>query len=275
MTEASPYRMYGNEGMNKTALVVGWAEDAGKLGVKTADYLIEGLGCREVGEIVPEGFFPMSGVNVEDDVALFPSSRFYANEKHDVVVFKSNVPRVDWFRFLNALLDAAKSGFGVTELYTLGAMVSASAHTMPRQLVSVVNSVEMKSRLEPFNVTNNTDYETPPGQKPTLSSYLLWVAGQRGVQAAALWVPVPYYLVSIDDPRALRRLVYFFNSRFEMNIDLATIDNEIAEQSRKISNLFEKSPEIEKLVRRLETGEGISNEETEMVAREMMEFLRK
>ena len=47
------------------------------------------------------------------------------------------------------------------------------------------------------------------------------------------------------------------------------------EQSLKIARLYEKSPQIEASVRKLETGEGLSNEETETVAREMMDYLKK
>jgi predicted ATP-grasp superfamily ATP-dependent carboligase len=274
LSDGPAFRILGETSLRKGTLVIGWSEDAGKLGVRATEYLIQGLGCRERGEIPPEGFFPMAGVNVEDDVAQFPESRFYADDSHDLVIFKSNVPRSDWHRFLNALLDGAQTAFGIKEIYTVGAMVSASAHTMPRQLVSVVNSREMRTALEPFDKAGNTDYETPPGQKPTLSSYLLWMARQRGIPAATLWVPVPYYLVSIDDPRALRRLLYFFNSRFDLGIDFTKIESEISAQSERIASLFQKSPEIEGFVRKLETGEGLSNEETEKVARQMLDYLK-
>jgi proteasome assembly chaperone (PAC2) family protein len=173
------------------------------------------------------------------------------------------------------VLDIAVKECNVTEIYTLGAMVAASAHTMPRLLISVVNSKDMKEQLAPFDVSGDTDYETQPGQKPTLSSYLLWLARQRGIPAANLWVPVPYYLVPVDDPRACKRLVQFFNSKLGLGIDLASLDAEVAAQIKTIAALFEKSPEIEKLVRRLEIGEALTGEENEKLARDMMDFLKK
>jgi hypothetical protein len=88
-------------------------------------------------------------------------------------------------------------------------------------------------------------------------------------------VPVPYYLVSLDDPRARKRLLDFFNVRFSLGIDLRDLDAEVMEQNGKIGQLFQKSPEIEGYVRKLETGEGLETEESEKLAREIDEFLKK
>jgi predicted ATP-grasp superfamily ATP-dependent carboligase len=267
-------KFYDRPTLQNSALVVGWKEDASRLATCVADYLIQGLGCREFGEILPEGFFPMAGVSVEDDVAQFPESKFYGSSQHNLVICKSNIPRAEWYRFINTLLDAAQE-CGVREIYTLGAMVAASAHTMPRTLISIMNSGATREELEPFNVISDTDYETPPGQKPTMSSYLLWIARQRGITAVNLWVPVPYYLLPVDDPRACKRIVYFFNSKLDLGIDFTILDAEIAEQNRKIAGLFEKSPDIEALVRKLEVGEGLDSSESEKLAREVLEHLKK
>jgi proteasome assembly chaperone (PAC2) family protein len=236
--------------------------------------MMRDLRCREFGEILPEGFFPMAGISVDDDVAQFPESKFYESSPHNVIVFKSNIPRVEWNKFLNSLLDAAQE-CGVREMYTLGAMVSASAHTAPRVLISIVNSGSIRSELEPFNVVSNTDYETPLGQKPTMSSYLLWLARQRGMMAVNLWVPVPYYLVPVDDPRACKRILYFFNSKFDLGVDFTRIDADIAEQNNKIALLFEKLPDVEAMVRKLEMGEGLDGAQSEKLASEVLEYLKK
>lgn len=275
MSTEPSVRIYEKPNLNKPALITGWVEDAGGLGASTADYIVSKLGCREFGEIMPEGFFPMAGVVVVDDVAQFPESKFYVSEKHNLVVFKSNTPRAEWYRFLNAVLDVAQEDCGVNEVYSLGAMVSYSAHTTPRLLISVVNSNELKVKLEPYGLVSNTDYETPPGQKPTLNSYLIWVARKRGISAANLWIPVPYYLVPLDDPRARKKLIDFVNARFNLSIDQGDLDNEIAGQNQRISQLFQKSPEVEGYVGKLETGEGLNAEEGEKLAHEMAEFLKK
>jgi proteasome assembly chaperone (PAC2) family protein len=267
-------RLSGSPDLKGSVLIVAWAEDAGSLGVRTADYLIESLDCREFGEILPEGFFPMGGVNVVDDVARFPESKFYVCDSNNLVILKSSIPRMGWHRFLTSVLDVAQRDCGVKEIYTMGAMISSAAHTVPRLLISIVNNREIKAALEPHNVMADNDYESPPGQKPTLSAYLAWLAGQRGIAAVNLWVPVPYYLVPIDDPRSVKRLVYFFNSKYELGVDFTALDAVIVEQNNRIARLFEKSPEIKNMVRKLEVGEGLDGEESERLAREITEALK-
>jgi predicted ATP-grasp superfamily ATP-dependent carboligase len=269
------FRLQGEHRLVKPALIVAWAEDASNLGTRTVDYLIEALGCREFGEILPEGFFPMAGVNVVDDVAQFPKSKFYVSDESNLVLFRSNIPRTGWHGFLDAVLDVAGHDCDVSEIYTLGAMISPAAHTVPRLLISIVNKQEIKADLDPYNVMTGTDYETPPGQKPTLSSYLIWLARQREIRGVNLWVPVPYYLISADDPRACKRLVYFFNTKYNLGVDFTKLDDQIAQQNDRIARLFERSPESEAFVRRLETGDVLDGEESEKLAREMAEALKQ
>lgn len=273
-SKASDYRITGKYEMESRALIVGWIDDASKIGERTLDYLIAGTGCQPCAEVLPEGFFPMAGVSVEDDVAQFPECMFYGSSQHNLLVFKSSIPRSDWFRFLTAVLNVAEK-FGVREVFTMGAMVSAAAHTMPRVLVGVVNDSEMKKSLEPYNVMTAADFQTPSGQKPAFSSYLSWVARQRYVDVVNLWVPVPFYLVPVADPRASKRLIYFFNDRYKLGLDFTSIDEEISIQNRKISELYRASPEIEAFVRRLETGGELETEQSEKLVQEVSEYLRK
>ncbi|MBN1376584.1 MAG: PAC2 family protein [Dehalococcoidia bacterium] len=274
MNFSEAVKFHEKPAFHNAVLIVGWLEDASSLAKWTADYLVTNLKCGELGEIDPERFFPMTGVSVENNVAQFPECKFYGCGLKDLVIFLSNIPRIEWYRFLNVLLQAARE-CDVREIYTLGAMISASAHTMPRQLIGIRNTEASKADLEPFSVLTSSDYETVPGQKPTMSSYLLWLARQQGIKAVNLWVPIPYYLLPINDPRACKRLIYFFNSKFDLGIDFRELDAEIAEQNRRISDLYAKSPHVEELVRKLEVGRGLDSDESEKLAKEMLQYLRK
>lgn len=268
------FNITGRPELNNPIMIVGWTEDASKIGVQTLNYIIEGTGCVPCAEILPEGYFPMAGVNVEDNIVRFPECIFYAGSEHNLLVFKSSVPRTDWYRFLHAALDVAES-YGVKVIYTVGAMMSVAAHTMPRVLVSIINAGEIKGELEPYNIMTGSDFETPPGQKPTFSSYLAWVARQRDITCINLWVPAPFYLVQAEDPRACKRLVYFFNDKYNLGINFSALDDKIAAQNRRIAKMYEASPDIEDFVRRLETGEGLDSEQTEKLVHDVSEFLRK
>ena len=275
MNPEPPFRVHDMPRLEKPVLITGWIEDAGMLGTRVIDYLVRKLNCREFGEILPEGFFPMASVMVEDDVAQFSESKFYVSDEHNLVIFKSNTPHSDWYRFLNTVLDISQNDCGVKEVYAMGAMVSPAAHTAPRLMLSVVNSSEMKDELSKCGVTVDMDYETSPGQKPTLNSYLIWVARRRGLDGASLWVPVPYYLVNVDDPRACKRYVDFFDRRFNLGIDMTELDDQMKEQNARIAQLFTQNPELEGYVRKLEISQPLEPDESEKLAQAMAEFLKQ
>lgn len=275
MSEKHAFEIYGEPEIESSSLVVGWSEDAGKLGTKVADYLNKKLGGEEFGEIEPADFFPLGGVSVEDDVAQFPESKFYwCREKH-LVILKSNQPGSEWHRFLNSVLDVAEDYCHAKELYTIGGMVSLAAHTSPRELLAVANSPEMREILSQYDLARGFDYETAPGQRPTLSSFLLWVAKRRKVAAASLWVPIPFYLVAAEDPRAWRKTVEFLDRRFGLGIDLGDLDEDVARQDEKIAELRSRSSEVDSYIRKLESNLGLTEEENEKLVKEVAEFLRR
>ena len=78
---------------------------------------------------------------------------------------------------------------------------------------------------------------------------------------AAIWVPVPFYLLSIDDPKAYRRTADFLSKRFDLNIDLSDIDEDIHKQNVKIARLANRFPELDDLFRKLESNITLTDDE--------------
>jgi predicted ATP-grasp superfamily ATP-dependent carboligase len=255
-------------------VVVVWNQDVGRLGPKVADYLARKLEGRELGEISPEGFFSLSGITVEGDVAQFPESKFYWCKDDNLVIFRSDIPRFDWYGFINLVLDIAEKYFKVKQICTVGGMVLPSAHTTPRTLLSVVNSTEVKKILSKYDIVDSMDYETREDQRPTFSSYLLWAAKMRDIPGACLWVPVPFYLMTVEDPQACKKVLEFFNRHLELNINFADIDNEVAEQNKKIAQARSQFPELDGYITKLESNLGLTADEGEKLVKEMDELLR-
>jgi len=275
LSQKHPFKIYEKPELQSSSLVICWSEDAGKLGPKVIDYLYEKLRCNEFAEIEPTEFFSLGGVSVKDDIAQFPESKFYCCQQKNLVIFKSDSPRSEWYRFLGSVLDVAEHYCHAKELYTVGGMVSPSAHTTPRELFAIANSLEMKKVLSQSDLARDFDYETPLGQRPTLSSYLLWLAKRRNMAGASLWVPVPFYLVSTEDPQACRKAVEFLESRFGLGMDLSDLDKEVARQNEEIAQARVGFPEIDNSIRKLEINLGLTHEESERLVKEIGEFLRK
>lgn len=275
MSAEYPFKIYAKPEFQSSSLIVGWAEDAGKLGSKVVDYLNRKLGGQELAEIEPVDFFSLGGVLVENDIAQLPESKFHHCQPYNLVIFKSSSPRAEWYKFLNLVLDVAEHYCHVKELYTVGGMVSFGAHTALRELFAIANSPEMKEVLSQYNLTRDMDYQTPPGQRPTLSSFLLWVAKKRNIAGASLWVPIPFYLVAMEDPQAWKKTLEFLDRRFDLKMDFTDLDEEIGRQNEKMAQVRIRFPEIDGYIRRLESNLSLTEEEGERLVKEIEESLRK
>lgn len=261
--------------MTSSTLIVSWIEDAADLGQNTADYLIEKLRCHEFAQIEPEGFFPLGGVSVDDDVAEFPESRFYCSEDAGMVIFKSSIPRADWYQFLSSILDVAEQYCAVKEIYTIGGMISWGPHTTPRSLMAVANSPEMKKTLIGHGLPMSMDFETPPGQRPTLNSFLMWTAQRRNLAGASLWVPVPFYLLSVEDPSSSRTLASFLDTALDLGIDFADLDSDIETQHEKLAQMRRKRPELDGYIVKIENNEALTREEGEKLVKGVELFFKQ
>lgn len=260
--------------LKNPSLVIGWSMDASKLGAKVTDYLNKKLGGQSFCEIEPIEFFPLGGVTIEDDLVQFPETKFYVCLEKNLVILKSPAPSYEWYNFLNLILDAAEYYCHVKELYAIGGMVSLGAHTAPRELLVTFNSSEMKDALGYYNFAGGGDYETPPGQRPTLNSFLLWAAKRRSIPGVSLWVPIPFYLITVDDPRAQRKVLEFFNQRFDLGLEFSDLDEEIRQQNQVIAEVRNSFPDIDESIRRLESNLRLSAEENQKLVKEIERFLK-
>ncbi len=261
--------------LQSPSMVVGWNLDASHLGLSVTDYLIERLGGQPFCEIEPVDFFSLGGVVVENDLVQFPETRFYACPDSELVVLRSTPPAYEWYRFLNLILDVAQQNYHVEEIYTIGGMVALGAHTAPRQLFATPNSAEFRDVLSDYQVTRDMDYESPPGQQPTLNSYLSWTAKVRSIPAANLWVPIPFYLLSVEDPRAQRVVLEFLARRLDLLIDLSGVDEEIRKQNEKMGRLRANLPEVDNSISKLESNVRLSEGENEDLVKQVERFLRE
>jgi len=270
-----PFRLWRQPELQNPSLVVGWSADAGKLGAKVTDYLNKKLGGQSFCEIEPVEFSPLAGVTIEDDLIQFPETKFYSCPKNDLVILRSDPPSYEWYKFLTLILDIAEHYCHVKELYTIGGTVSLGAHTTPRELLGTFNSLELKSALSQYNLARNLDYETPPGQRPTVNSFLLWVAKRRNIPGVNLWVPIPFYLVAVDDPKAQKMVLEFLNQRFELRLDFSDLDEEISRRNERIAQVRTRIPEIDEYITRLESNLRLSEDENERLVKEIERCLKE
>jgi proteasome assembly chaperone (PAC2) family protein len=270
----SPLKFPGHSGHQNTSLIVGWGSDAGKLGESVVDFIIEKLGGQQFYEIGPEEYFTLGGVTIEDDLVQFPESRFYICPRHDLVIFKSTPPVFEIYQFLNRVLDFAEQECKVKNIYTIGGMVSLNTHTAPRKMLGTFSSAEVKEELSAYEIDSNADFETPPGQKPTLNIFLLWVSRKRHLNGVNLWMPVPFYLMAVDDPKSQKQMLEFLNHRFNLGIDLSSFDQATIKQNMKLNQIRNLYPDIDDYMTRLEGNLTLSEDENIKLVEQVEEHLK-
>jgi proteasome assembly chaperone (PAC2) family protein len=256
--------------LENASLIIGWQEDAGKLGPKVIDFLNEHIKGKSFGEIEPEKFFPLGGVAIDNDIAQFPLSRFYAGTRKDLVIFESHQPPHERYGFLNSVLDVGQYYCKIKELYTVSGTIAPIAHTTPRRLLAVFNQPEFKRGLRGFELEDMA-WEGPPA----INSFLIWLAQKRGIPGVSLWPQVAFYLAATEDLKAEKSVLSFFNGRFDLGLDFTGLDFQIKAQSEKLARLRREEPEIDKYIRTLEVGLSLNEEEQLKLARGVTGFLNK
>ena len=91
----------------------------------------------------------------------------------------------------------------------------------------------------------------------------------------SLWVEVPFYLASVEDPQAWKRVLEFFNQKFSLNIDLEGISQKIKTQNEKIQKLRRRKPAVDKYLSQLESEFMLNGKEQEKLAKEVYKSLKE
>lgn len=110
---------------------------------------------------------------------------------------------------------------------------------------------------------------------PAISSYLLWMARERGIPGVSLWPEIPYYLAACEDFLATKAVLSFLNDRFSLDLEFTELDEEINDQDMKISNLREEDSQINDWIKSLESGLSIGEAEQVELIKRVSEILER
>lgn len=269
--EKPQVEIYLKSELQTPSLIVGWhTKDIGKISSKVTDFLIENIGAKEIAEIKPLYFFSFGGARFKDDLIQFPESKFWVCEKDNLLIFKSDEPEFEHYKFLNTVLEFVESYGGIKEIYTVSGTVSFISHTHPRRILTVFNQSNLKERLKGYGLEEMT-WEGPPA----ISSYLLWMAKKRGIPGVSLWPQIPFYLSFGEDFKAISLTLSFLNRKFNLGLDLEEFDSRAKIQDEKLFLFRKENPEIDKYIQRLETGNRLDEEEQLKLIREVYDLFEK
>jgi predicted ATP-grasp superfamily ATP-dependent carboligase len=243
-------------------------KDLGDVSRGVADFLAEEAGGHSFCQIEPADFFAVGGVTIESNIAQFPQSKFFHDDRSNVLLLRSDEPQSRRYEFLNAVLDLAEH-YQVECLYTVDGIASMTAHTSERRVFGIFNSPEIQKKLR---------WYLPIGLSwqgvPHTSTYLLWLARQRHLPAAGLWVEVPFYLSGYQDAQAVRAAATMLGHIVGWDYDVDELDRRVTEEEEALAELRQEDLEIDARIQSLEQGESLDGDEQAELVEAVQEALK-
>jgi proteasome assembly chaperone (PAC2) family protein len=265
------------------AAFAGW-NDAASAATTALDSVADALEAERIAELDPEDFYDFQvtrptirltdGQTREVD---WPLNSFFAarapTADRDLVLLAGIEPNMRWRTFAGAVLEAAER-LGIEMVITLGALLADVPHTRPVPITGLATDPDLVERLN----LQRSSYEGPTG----IVGIVHDACRRRGLTSASLWAAVPHYVAAVPNPKAalalLRRLEQFTG----IAIEASELEDAMDRFETQVDRAVASNPEIEELVRRLEseqddapeldTGEMPSGD---TIARDFQRFLRQ
>ncbi len=252
-------KLYKEMKLEKPDMVACWP-GIGNIGVIAIDTLRGKIEAEELGEIEPWDFFYPSKVIIKASVLEdleFPSNKFYYKRlrNRDLIIFigeeqptgagRMYAEGLKAYQLADLVLDVAER-FGCQRVYTSGAAVSATHHTLRPRVWAVTSSEDLIKEVKKCeNTILMSEIEGAGGGSITgLNGLLLGLAKKRGFEAICLMGEIPDYLSQAPFiyPRASKSVLEILTDLLKIEIDYSTIDEMVIQVDNVIDSIYEKLP---------------------------------
>ena len=247
--------------LNHPVMIVGWP-GIGNIGLITADSIRQAVEAEELGEIEPwEFFFPNKAVIRASILTQmgFPTSKFYYKKlvNRDLIFFigeeqpatRESVyaegPRA--YEMANIVLDVAEK-FGCGRIYTSGAAISLTHHTLKPKVWGVANQKSILTELKNYPNTilmSQAEGRGSQGGITGLNGLLIGAAKNRRIPGICLMGEIPDYLsrVPFPYPKASLSVIEVLSSVLELNISPNVLNDMISQMETVIGNIYQQFPQ--------------------------------
>jgi len=263
----------------------GW-NDAADAATGVVDHLIEQWDAELLVELDPEDFYVFTEHHLRPQVhhvdahgpepggrfITWPTPRLFVahpkRSERDVLLLRAPEPSVRWKSFCAAFLDVAH-GVGVTELYTIGALLADAPHTHPVPVSASTNDARLAGRLS----ADPSRYSGPVG----ITTILTDLAGEQGIATASIWGAVPHYLAEPPCPRVTLALLRALEDAVELSLPEGVLVELAEAWQRGADDAVADDQELAAYVRELENDRETSElpeASGDAIAREFERYLR-
>ena len=265
------------------AAFAGWNDAAGAA-TTALDAIAGSLDAEPIAELDPEEFYDFQvtrptirltdGQTREVD---WPENAVLAapapTAERDLVLISGIEPNTRWRTFAEAVLEVAER-LEVELVVTLGALLADVPHSHPVPITGLASDPELADRLG----LSRSSYEGPTG----IVGIIHDACRQRGLTSASLWAAVPHYVAAVPNPKAALALLRRLEAFTGVAIEASELEEAMERFETQVDRAVSSNPEIEELVRRLESeqSEDVEIDTGEMpsgdaIARDFQRFLRQ
>jgi proteasome assembly chaperone (PAC2) family protein len=189
-------------------------------------------------------------IEIRDGVVrdlTWPSIDFWAARPiggaRDLVLVSGTEPNVHWKAFCDDILTVARET-GCEMVVTLGALLSDTPHTRPLQITGVAVDQGLVGHLN----LERSQYEGPTG----IVGVLLDACFRAEMPTVSLWAPVPHYVASPPNPKAIMALLSRVHAVTGVDCGTSGLKDAVAAWEERVSQAVAEDAETAEYVRRLE-----------------------
>ncbi|MBI4304062.1 MAG: PAC2 family protein [Chloroflexi bacterium] len=252
--------LYREPQLERPDLIASWP-GIGNIGIIAVDSLRVQLRAEELGEIEPWDFFYPKKVIIRGgvlEVLEFPGNKFYYKRlaNRDVLFFVGEEQPAAGgqmyaeggkaYQMAGLVLDVAQK-FGCRRVYTSGAAVALTHHTMKPRVWAVTSSKALASEIKGFGNTvlmGEAEGRGGSGSITGLNGLLLGLAKKRGLEATCLMGEIPDYLsgAPFPYPTASKSVLEVFAALLGAELDYTVLGDMASQVDEIVNGIYDKLP---------------------------------
>lgn len=264
------------------AAFAGW-NDAASAATTALEAVAISLDAERVAELDPEEFYDFQVTRPTIHFAEgqtreveWPDNAVYAamvpSAERDLVLVSGIEPNMRWRGFAEAIIEVAER-LDVEMVVTMGALLADVPHTSAVPITGLASDPELVERLD----LDRSGYEGPTG----IVGIIHDACRRRGLTSASLWAAVPHYVAAVPNPKAALALLRRLEGFTGIAIEASELEEAMDRFETQVDRAVASNPEIEELVRRLESEQpeqptfGGEVPSGDAIARDFQRFLRQ
>ena len=222
-------------------LLVAWP-GMGEVAFKAASYLVEKLKAEEFAQVLPDGFFYLTGSTIQDgilDIPQLPQSKFYywknKSGKNDLIILLSNA-QPDLAKaedYSKRIMQVAKS-LKAQMVVSFASMPQPIDHTQEPHIWFAATSKELKENLKKFDFSILNE-----GQISGMNGLFLGVAKKEGLNGFCLLGGIPLYTIQIENPKASIAVLHALSKVMDIQLDLSGLKEQGETMANEINKLLD------------------------------------